>query len=108
MKYGNLEKEWEKENKQCYIVEYKYPHEKLSWINLALNKEDKFEIEDNRKLYIKLWLIKQAIKVIIYDIMNFGKLEIISYLKLDENIPSQDIISIINTTKERNNLKLKR
>ena len=107
-KYGNLEKEWEKENKQCYIVEYKYPHEKLSWINLALNKEDKFEIEDNRKLYIKLWLIKQAIKVIIYDIMNFGKLEIISYLKLDENIPSQDIISIINTTKERNNLKLKR
>ena len=108
LKCSNLEKEWERENKQCYTVEYKYPHEKLSWINLALNREDKYEIEDNRKLYIKLWLIKQAIKVIIYDIMYFGKLEIISYLKLDENIPSQDIISIINTTKERNNLKLKR
>ncbi|MDY4078686.1 MAG: hypothetical protein SOY42_07870 [Clostridium sp.] len=108
LKYGDLEKEWEIENKQCYIVEYKYSHEKLSWINLILNSEDKYEIECNREFYIKLWFIKQAIKVIIYDIMNFEKLEIISYLKLDENIPSQDIINIIDVTEERNNLKLKR
>lgn len=101
LRYITLEEEWKIDNRQCYIVEYKYPHEKLAWFTLILNNEDEDEIEEARESYVKEWLIRQSMTVLIYDIKGWGKPEIISYLKLSENIPNYDIINVIDATEER-------
>ncbi|MBS5985278.1 hypothetical protein [Clostridium sp.] len=105
LRYRTLEEEWKMENRQCYIVEYKYPHEKLAWFTLILNNEDEDEIEEDRECYVKAWLIRQSMTVLVYDIKRWGKPEIISYLKLSENIPSHDIINVIDATEERDSLR---
>lgn len=99
--YNELQYEWKNEFNQCYIVEYKANPYKYEWFNYQIDNMTQHEFEENKEKYIKKWLIIQAINVISYDVLEWGKPEIFSYMGFENNVPSSDIIKVIDVTKER-------
>ena len=98
---NGLEYEWRKIFNQCYIVEYKANPYNYEWFNYQIDNIDKEMFEDDKDYYIKTSLIKNSISVIVEDINDSKADEIFSYAKFDYNVPSSDIINIIDVTSQR-------
>ncbi|MBU3102921.1 hypothetical protein [Clostridium gasigenes] len=104
IRYRDLEKTWENTFNQCYIVEYKCKPCNIEWNSYVKDiMEDDDGIEPSLEKIIKRWLINNSLYVIFNYILGSDGVEIYSFLKPNYNVPSSDIIKIINVTSKRNN-----
>lgn len=101
LNYNQLEYEWAKEFNQCYIVEYKANPYRYEWFNYRIDNLTQEEFENDKDKYIKKWLIMQAIMVIAWDMLGWGRPEVFSYFGFNNNVLPSEIISVIDVTKER-------
>lgn len=99
-----LEYDWAKAFNQCYIVEYKTSPYNYEWFNYQIDNLTEDEFNEDKDYYIKKWLIRQSINVIVSNIKGWGLPKIFSYMKFNYNVLSSEIIKVVDVTTERDNI----
>ena len=104
IKNPKLQYDWKMKFNKCYLIEYKTNPYNYEWFNYQIDSlNSKEEFESDMDYYIKRWLIRSAIVVIIEDIKGMGLPEIFSYARFNYNFSSDEILKITDVTNKRIN-----